>query len=83
MYHGLMNENFLMLFLKLNIQLILKLPLKFLEFQDFNVDFRIVADKKREQQFLSTMTFSAFKNIEHSVKFLSYDVVADLTRKNS
>jgi hypothetical protein len=52
--------------------------LKFLELQDFNVDFRIVADKKREQQFLSTMTFSAFKNIEHRVKFLSYDVVADL-----
>ncbi len=52
--------------------------LKFLELQDFNVDFRIVADKKREKQFLSTMSFTAFKNIEHRVKFLSYDVVAEL-----
>ena len=52
--------------------------LKFLELQDFNVDFRIVADKKREKQFLSTMTFAAFKNIEHRVKFLSYDMVAEL-----
>lgn len=52
--------------------------LKFLELQDFNVDFRIVADKKREKQFISTMTFSAFKKIEHRVKFLSYDVIADL-----
>lgn len=52
--------------------------LKFLELQDFNVDFRIVADKKREKQFMSAMTFSAFKNIEHRVKFLSYDIVADL-----
>lgn len=52
--------------------------LKFLELQDFNVDFRIVADKKQEKQFLSVMTYTAFKNIEHRVKFLSYDVVADL-----
>ena len=55
--------------------------LKFLELQDFNVDFRIVADKKREKQFLSTMSYTAFKNIEHRVKFLSYDVVAELHMK--
>lgn len=55
--------------------------LKFLELRDFNVDFRIVADKKREKQFNSTMTFTAFKNIEHRVKFLPYDVVAELHTK--
>jgi hypothetical protein len=52
--------------------------LKFLELQDFNVEFRVVADKKQEKQFLSVMTYTAFKNIGHRVKFLSYDVVADL-----
>lgn len=52
--------------------------LKFLELQDFNVDFRIVADKKREKQYLSALSFTAFKSIEHRVKFLPYDVVADL-----
>jgi hypothetical protein len=52
--------------------------LKFIELQDFNVDFRIVADKKREKQYLSAISFTAFRNIEHRVKFLPYDVVADL-----
>lgn len=55
--------------------------LKFLELQDFNVDFRIVADKRREKQFNSTMTFTAFKNIENRVKFLPYDVVSELHTK--
>jgi hypothetical protein len=55
--------------------------LKFLELQDFNVDFRIVADKKREKQFNSAMTFTAFKNIGSRVKFLPYDVVAELHTK--
>jgi hypothetical protein len=55
--------------------------LKFLELQDFNVDFRIVADKKREKQFSSTMSFTAFKKIENRVKFLPYDVVSELHTK--
>ena len=55
--------------------------LKFLELQDFNVDFRVVADKKRESQFKSTMTFIAFKNIENRVKFLPYEVVSELHTK--
>ena len=55
--------------------------LKFLELQDFNVDFRIVADKKREKQFNSSMTFTAFKKIENRVKFLPYDVVSELHTK--
>lgn len=52
--------------------------LKFLELQDFNVDFRIVADKLREKQFRTALGFTAFRTIEHRVKFLPYDVVADL-----
>jgi hypothetical protein len=55
--------------------------LKFLELQDFNVDFRIVADKRREKQFFSTMTFTAFKKIENRVKFLPYDLVSELHTK--
>lgn len=52
--------------------------LKFLELQDFNADFRIVADKAREKQYRSAMTMQAFKDIKHRVKFLPYDVVAEL-----
>lgn len=52
--------------------------LKFLELQDFNVDFRIVADKRREKQFRSALGSTAFRNIEHRIKFLPYDVVAEL-----
>jgi hypothetical protein len=55
--------------------------LKFLELQDFNVDFRIVSDRKRQKQFDSTMTFNAFKKIETRVKFLPYDVVSELHTK--
>lgn len=55
--------------------------LKFLELQDFNVDFRIVSDRKRQRQFDSTMTFNAFKKIENRVKFLPYDVVSELHTK--
>jgi hypothetical protein len=55
--------------------------LKFLELQDFNVDFRIVSDRKRQKQFDSTMTFNAFKRIENRVKFLPYDVVSELHTK--
>ncbi len=55
--------------------------LKFLELQDFNVDFRIVSDRKRQKQFDSTMTFNAFKKIENRVKFLPYDVVSELHTK--
>jgi hypothetical protein len=52
--------------------------LKFVELQDFNVEFRIVADKVREKHFRSIMTFNAFKSIEHRVKFLSYELVAEI-----
>lgn len=52
--------------------------LKFVELQDFNIEFRIVADKSREKHYNSALSFQAFKSISHRVKFLSYDLVAEL-----
>ncbi len=55
--------------------------LKFVELQDFNVDFRIIADKVRERQFVSAAAAAAFHSITHRVKFISYDVISDLHTK--
>jgi len=55
--------------------------LKFVELQDFNVEFRVVADKKRERQYQSILSMNAFRNIAHRVKFISYDIVAELHTK--
>lgn len=55
--------------------------LKFVELQDFNVEFRVVADKKRERQYQSIIIMNAFRNIAHRVKFISYDIVAELHTK--
>lgn len=55
--------------------------LKFVELQDFNAEFRVVADKVRERQYRSSLDLSAFKDIAHRVKFLSYDLLAELHTK--
>jgi hypothetical protein len=55
--------------------------LKFVEFQDFNVDFRLVGDKSRERQYRDSMSLNAFRGISHRVKFLSYDILAELHTK--
>ena len=55
--------------------------LKFVELQDFNTEFRIVADKQREKHFNSIIDMAAFKPIQHKVKFLSYDLLAELHAK--
>jgi hypothetical protein len=55
--------------------------LKFVELQDFNAEFRIVADKVRERQYRSSLNLNAFKDIAHRVKFLSYDILAELHTK--
>lgn len=52
--------------------------IKFVELQDFNVEFRIVSDKVKERQYRSSLLLSAFKSIAHRVKFLSYENVAEL-----
>jgi len=56
--------------------------LKFVELQDFNVDFRIVADKRKENLYNSTLAMSAFRVIAHRVRFLSYDILAELHVKS-
>jgi len=55
--------------------------LKFVELQDFNAEFRVVADKQKEKQFFSIINMSAFKPIANRVKFLSYDILSDLHTK--
>lgn len=55
--------------------------IKFMELQDFNVDFRIVADRLKERQYLDSLRLTAFKDISHRVKFLAYDILADLHTK--
>lgn len=52
--------------------------LKFVELQDFNVDFRIVADKRKETFYNSIISMTAFRSIAHRVRFLSYDLIAEL-----
>jgi hypothetical protein len=47
--------------------------LKFLELQDFNTNFHIVADKAREREFINKINSVAFVPIRSKVKFLNYD----------
>lgn len=47
--------------------------LKFLELQDFNTNFNIVADKAREKEFLDKINSVAFNPIRERVNFLNYD----------
>lgn len=47
--------------------------LKFLELQDFNTHFNIVADKAREKEFLDKINSVAFNAIRDRVNFLDYD----------
>jgi hypothetical protein len=47
--------------------------LKFLELQDFNANFNIVADKVREKEFLDKINSVAFSPIRERINFLDYD----------
>ncbi len=47
--------------------------LKFLELQDFNTNFNIVADKMREKEFLDKINSVAFTPIRDRINFLDYD----------
>ncbi len=57
--------------------------LKFIEFQDFKVKFIIVADNRRQREFESKISSSAFIPIRGQVKFWNYDQVADLHTRTS
>jgi len=47
--------------------------LKFLELQDFNVGFNIVAPKSRRQKFEQKVSYTAFAPIKTRVKFVTYE----------
>ena len=57
--------------------------LKFMEFQDFRVEFRIVADGHRKAEFESKLSLTAFAPIKKLVKFWDYDAVSTLHSKMS
>lgn len=57
--------------------------LKFVEFQDFRINFYIVADSQRRAEFDSKIGFSAFTSIKPFVKFWNYDSVSELHTKIS
>ena len=55
--------------------------LKFLELQDFNSDFRIVADAHRVREFDSKLSYDAFRAIASRVKFVDYDTISQFHSK--
>lgn len=52
--------------------------LKFVELQDFNIKFSIIADDKRENEFNKKINYTAFESIRDRVKFHSYSEISDL-----
>jgi len=55
--------------------------LKFIELQDFNVHFRIVADKNRKKEYHSKLSNNAFKPISEQVRFIDYETLSELHSK--
>ncbi|MFZ5921197.1 MAG: hypothetical protein ACOYY3_09115 [Chloroflexota bacterium] len=52
--------------------------IKFMEFQDFRVEFHIVADNHRRAEFESKLSLTAFTPIKPLVRFWNYDLVSEL-----
>lgn len=55
--------------------------LKFMEFQDFRVKFRIVADAVRFPEYQAKLAQTAFLPIRSSVEFVTYDNLSNLHAK--
>ncbi len=51
--------------------------LKFVELQDFYSKFYIVADKLRENEFKSKLSYDAFSILSSRLRFLSYEIVSN------
>lgn len=51
--------------------------LKYLELQDFNIEFWIVADESRKRLFESKIALTAFDVIRQRVKFLDYEKLSN------
>ncbi len=54
---------------------------KFVDLQDFRVNFFIVADKAREKEFQKKNTYNAFSQIRQRVQFMSYNDLSNLHAK--
>lgn len=55
--------------------------LKFVELQDFNTKFFIVADKARKAEYKGKIELNAFVPIKARVQFMDYDVLSELHTK--
>lgn len=51
--------------------------LKFIELQDYNANFFIVADKVRKAEYAGKLALNAFVPIKQRVQFMDYDKLAD------
>lgn len=51
--------------------------LKFVELQDYNANFFIVADKARKAEYAGKLTLNAFVPIKQRVQFMDYDKLSD------
>jgi hypothetical protein len=51
--------------------------IKFIELQDFNTQFFIVADKIRQREFDYKLSLNAFNPIKEKVQFISYEKLSD------
>ena len=57
--------------------------LKFVELQDFNSNFHIVANENRKREFEDKIKLQAFSPVGKRIKFWSYDNLAELHSKTS
>lgn len=55
--------------------------LKFIELQDFNANFFIVADKLRKNEFEAKLSLNAFTPIKTRVQFMDYDKLSEIHTK--
>ncbi len=57
--------------------------LKFLDFEDFRINFFIVADAARKRDFESKISSATFSPVRDTVKFIDYDTLANTHSKIS
>lgn len=57
--------------------------LKYVELQDFNIKFFIIADKIRRKEYNDKILLSAFNSIQHKVQFMDYDKLSEWHTKTS
>jgi len=57
--------------------------LKFVEFQDFRVNYYVVADAARQSEFEGKISHGAFDTIRPYVQFLNYEALSDYHSKIS